>query len=69
VGGFQTDPTVIEKGFPVQKFVRTQLQATFLYDIAVGPGADRCAEPSDNPPWHLSTSSVETYVLNASFLI
>jgi hypothetical protein len=69
IGGYQTEPTVVEKEFNGQQILKADLLPTSLYETAVGSRLDLPAFHLASSASNVSTSSVETYVLNASFLI
>jgi hypothetical protein len=69
VGGYQIDPTVVEKQFNGRQIIKIDLLPTSVFESAIVP-------PDDLPAFHfafaasnVSSPPVETYLLNASFLI
>jgi len=69
VGGYQTEPTVVEKQFNGRQIINVDLLATSVFETAIGPRVDLPAFHLASAASNVSPPSVETYVLNASFLI
>jgi hypothetical protein len=69
IGGYQTEPTVVEKEFNGQQILKADLLPASLYETAIGSRLDLPVFHPASSASNVSTSSVETYVLNASFLI
>jgi hypothetical protein len=69
VGGYQTDPTVVEKQFDGRQIFTVDLLPTSAFEGGIGPRADLPAFHFTSTASNVSPPSVETYVLNASFLI
>jgi hypothetical protein len=69
VGGVQTEPTVVEKQFDGRQIISINLLPTSVFETAIGPRVDLPVFHVTSAASNVSSSSVETYVLNASFLI
>jgi hypothetical protein len=68
-GGYQAEPTVLEKQFSGERIIKSDLLPASVLETAFG-------DPVDLPVFHLASASsnvsplsVETYILNSSFLI
>ena len=68
-GGNLTEPTIVEKALNSQQILKADQLPTAIFGTAIGsrlnPPAFHLASSASN----VFTSSVETYVLNATFLI
>jgi hypothetical protein len=69
VGGVQTEPTVVEKQFNGRQIISVDLLPTSVFETAIGPCVDLPAFHFTSTASNVSPPSVDTYVLNASFLI
>jgi hypothetical protein len=69
VGGYQTDPTVVEKQFNGRQIITDDLLPTSVFETGIGLRVDLPAFHFTSTASNVSPPSVETYVLNASFLI
>jgi len=69
VGGFHAEPTVVEKQFNGRQIMDVDLLPTSVFETAIGPRLDLRAFHLASAASNVSPPSVETYVLNASFLI
>jgi hypothetical protein len=69
VGGYHTEPTVVEKEFNGRHIIKTDLLPTSVFETAIGSRVDLPAFHLASAASNVSPPSVETYVLNASFLI
>ena len=67
-GGLTVDPTVVEKE-SAQRVVRVELFAAFTADLEFSPVSSQLHEPCPSASQNVSPPSVETYILNSSFLI
>ena len=67
-GGF-TDPTIVEKEFNGQQILKADLLGNAWYETTKNSLLDLSVSYSLLSSSRVSTSSVETYVLNATFLI
>jgi|GEM_PF-1630514 len=68
-GGYQTDPTVVEKQVNGRQLLTVDLLPTSAFETGIGPRVDLPAFHFTSTASNVSPPSVETYVLNASFLI
>jgi hypothetical protein len=68
-GGSLTDPTIVEKGFTGQQIIKAALLPVSVCAPAVDSRSNQPAHDLAASSTNVATSSVETYVLNASFLI
>ena len=69
VGGNIVDPTVVEKSFSGEQILKSDLLSTAASELPIGPRVDLPAFLLTSSAVNTSTSSVETYVLNSTFLI
>lgn len=69
VGGYRTEPTVLEKEFNGRQIIKVDLLPTSVYETAIGDRFDLPAFHLVSAASNVSPPSVETYVLNATFLI
>jgi hypothetical protein len=69
LGGYQVDPTVVAKAFDGRQIIKIDLLPNFVYQTAIGDRVDLPAFHLVSAASNVSTPSVETYVLNATFLI
>jgi hypothetical protein len=68
-GGTLTEPTIVEKSFTGQQSIKAALQPAAVCATAVVSRPNLPALDLASASTNVATSSVETYVLNASFLI
>jgi len=68
-GGTLTEPTIVEKGFTGQQIIKAVLLPGAVCATAVDSRPDLPALRLASASTNVATSSVETYVLNAAFLI
>jgi hypothetical protein len=68
-GGNLPEPTIVEKAHNGQQILKCDLLPTAVYEMAIGSRLDRPVFHLASSASNVSTSSVETYVLNATFLI
>lgn len=69
VGGNIVDPTVVEKPFSGEQILKSDLLSTAVSELPIGPRVDLPAFLLTSSAVNTSTPSVETYVLNSTFLI
>ena len=69
VGGYHTEPTVVEKQFNARRIINIDLLATSVFEDAIDYRVDLPAFHLVSAASNISPPSVEAYVLNASFLI
>ena len=68
-GGSLTEPTIVEKGFTGQQILKADPLSAVVYEPVIGSGLDLTGFHLVSASSNVSRSSVETYVLNVSFLI
>jgi hypothetical protein len=68
-GGTLTEPTIVEKGFTGQQIIKAALLPATVCATTVDSRPDHAALRLASASTNVATSSVETYVLNAAFLI
>ncbi len=68
-GGNLTEPTIVEKAFNGQQSFKVDLLAATLYETVIDSGLDLSVSHLASAASKVSKSSVEKYVLNATFLI
>jgi hypothetical protein len=69
VGGVQNEPKVVEKQFNSRQIISIDLLPSSVFEAAIGPRVDLPVFHFTSTASNFSPPSVETYVLNASFLI
>lgn len=69
VGGYQTEPTVLEKEFTGRQIIKYDLLLPSVFETAIADRVDLPAFHIVSAASNVSPPSVETYVLNATFLI
>ena len=68
-GGSLTEPTIVEKAFNGQQILKADPLWAVVYEPVIGSGLDLPGFHLVSASSNVSRSSVETYVLNVSFLI
>ncbi len=68
-GGYQTGPTVLEKQFNGERIIKSDLLPASVFQTVIGNPANPAAFRTVSVASNVSPSSVETYVLNSTFLI
>lgn len=68
-GGSLNEPTIVEKGFTGQQILKADPLSVVVYEPVIGSGLDLTGFHLVSASSNVSRSSVETYVLNVSFLI
>lgn len=69
VGGYQTEPTVLEKEYTGRQIIKYDLLLPSVFETAIADRVDLPAFHIVSAASNVSPPSVETYVLNATFLI
>jgi hypothetical protein len=69
IGGYQVDPTVIAKEFNGKQIIKIDLLPASALETTIGDRLDLPTFHLASAASNVSTPSVETYVLNSTFLI